>query len=243
MRNICLLLTVFLVSCLSTGKHVAAPVEDINRAPPKLTGMHQVKPGESLYTIAWRYNRDFNELAQINGISKPYTVHAGQNISLEKRKAAPKPVRTVKKPTPASKPIQKAKAATQTTVAANTGPIQWHWPSTGKIIQNFSSQKGQKGIDISGKSGQPIFAAAPGVVVYSGSGLRGYGQLIILKHNEEYLSAYAHNRQLLVKEGDSVKAMQKIAEMGQTDTDSVRLHFEIRQKGQPINPLQVLPKR
>lgn len=205
----------------------AAPVTDINRAPPKMSGTHLVKPGESLYSIAWRYNRDFIDLARINGLKRPYKLQAGERLYLAQQKTvkkSAKPVKTI--------PEQRV-----------TGDVAWSWPTSGTIIQHFSSEKGQKGIDISGKAGQPVLAAAPGVVVYSGSGLRGYGQLIILKHNDEFLSAYAHNRQLLVQEGDSVKALQQIAEMGQSDVDSVRLHFEIRRKGDPVNPLQFLPKR
>lgn len=235
-----LFLTLLLCACLGAQERPVAPVTDINRAPPKLSGTHQVKAGESLYEIAWRYNRDFTDLAKINGINKPYQINAGDTLRLsQKDPLPPKP-----KVAPAKTPVKKQ--ATQP--KPRPEPVQpkdfaWAWPSSGEIIQYFSTQKGQKGIDIAGKTGQPVLAAAPGIVVYSGSGLRGYGQLIILKHNDEFLSAYAHNRQLLVKEGDSVKALQKIAEMGQTDTESVRLHFEIRRKGDPVNPLQYLPKR
>jgi lipoprotein NlpD len=220
-------MALLLCSCLGMPERPAAPVTDINRAPPKMTGTHLVKPGETLYSIAWRYNRDFIDLARINDLKRPYRLQAGETLYLSKRK-------TVKKSTKAVKTIPEPRV---------TGNVTWAWPTSGTIIQYFSSEKGQKGIDISGKAGQPVLAAASGVVVYSGSGLRGYGQLIILKHNDEFLSAYAHNRQLLVKEGDSVKALQPIAEMGQSDVDSVRLHFEIRRKGDPVNPLQFLPKR
>lgn len=242
MRKLTLLSTLFLTACLTTGEREAAPVTDINRAPPKMSGTHVIKHGESLYEIAWRYNRDFMDLARINGLKSPYTVHAGDRLSLAKGGQ----YQHVKKMTPAAKQtIAKApsKAIKQAAEPILPNHFGWNWPSSGTIIQHFSNEKGQKGIDIAGKSGQPVLAAAPGVVVYSGSGLRGYGQLIILKHNDEFLSAYAHNRQLLVKEGDTVKALQQIAEMGQTDTESVRLHFEIRRKGDPVNPLQFLPKR
>jgi lipoprotein NlpD len=123
------------------------------------------------------------------------------------------------------------------------GAVAWEWPARGKIIDNFSSENAQKGIDIAGQNGQPVITAAPGMVVYSGSGLRGYGQMVIVKHNDQFLSAYAHNSRLLVKEGDIVKAHQKIAEMGQTDTESVRLHFEIRKSGQPVDPMDYLPRQ
>jgi lipoprotein NlpD len=119
--------------------------------------------------------------------------------------------------------------------------IAWGWPAKGKIISNFNDANGAKGIDISGTIGQSVFAAAPGKVVYSGSGLRGYGKLIIIKHNKTYLSAYAHNSQILVKEGQSVVKGQKIAEIGDSDSDQIKLHFEIRRFGKPVDPLKYLP--
>ncbi|WP_246210701.1 peptidoglycan DD-metalloendopeptidase family protein [Vogesella oryzae] len=118
-----------------------------------------------------------------------------------------------------------------------TGPV-WGWPTQGSVIRGFSDQN--KGLDIGGKAGQPVVAAADGKVVYSGNGLRGYGKLIILRHDKTFLSAYAHNSQLLVKEGQTVKKGQKIAEMGSTDTDQVKLHFEIRQLGKPVDPSKYL---
>ncbi|MBI2311115.1 MAG: peptidoglycan DD-metalloendopeptidase family protein [Betaproteobacteria bacterium] len=117
--------------------------------------------------------------------------------------------------------------------------LAWAWPAAGKLLADFSDKS--KGVDIAGRAGQPVLASAPGRVVYSGSGLRGYGKLIIIKHNKTYLSAYAHNSQLLVKEGQSVAKGQKIAEMGNTDTDQVKLHFEIRRFGKPVDPLKHLP--
>lgn len=119
--------------------------------------------------------------------------------------------------------------------------IAWSWPATGKLLAGFDEASSAKGLDIGGKSGQPVLAAAPGKVVYSGSGLRGYGKLVIVKHNKIYLSAYAHNRQILVKEGQNVSAGQKIAEMGDSDADQVKLHFEIRRLGKPVNPAKYLP--
>jgi lipoprotein NlpD len=113
-------------------------------------------------------------------------------------------------------------------------------PTQGKLIGSFSEADNRKGIDIAGKLGQPIFASAPGKVVYSGSGLRGYGKLLIIKHNKTYLSAYAHNDQLLVKEGETVTRGQKIAEMGNTDSDQVKLHFEVRRLGKPVDPANYL---
>lgn len=120
--------------------------------------------------------------------------------------------------------------------------LQWGLPTTGKIIAQFSEAANRKGIDIAGNLGQTIVASAPGKVVYSGSGLRGYGKLIIIKHNKTYLSAYAHNNKVIVKEGQTVKRGEKIAEMGETDSDRVKLHFEVRRLGKPVDPAKYLPK-
>jgi lipoprotein NlpD len=130
------------------------------------------------------------------------------------------------------------------TDAAPAGPddVAWAWPSSGKVSGTYS-EAGNKGLDITGKLGDPVLAAADGKVVYAGAGLRGYGELIIVKHNATYLSAYAHNRKILVKEKDMVTKGQKIAEMGNSDTDAVKLHFEIRKQGKPIDPMPYLPKR
>ena len=127
-------------------------------------------------------------------------------------------------------------------VAAGPDEVSWLWPSPGKVLATYSDA-GNKGLDIAGKAGDPVLASADGKVVYAGAGLRGYGELIIVKHNATYLSAYAHNRKILVKEGQQVTRGQKIAEMGSTDTDSVKLHFEIRKQGKPVDPSQYLPKR
>jgi lipoprotein NlpD len=127
-------------------------------------------------------------------------------------------------------------------VAADDGDkLDWGWPAKGKIVAGFSEATSLKGIDIAGSAGQPVTASAGGKVVYAGSGLRGYGKLIIIKHNDAYLSAYAHNRDILVKEGQQVVKGQKIAEMGNTDADQVKLHFEIRRQGKPVDPLRYLP--
>ncbi len=121
------------------------------------------------------------------------------------------------------------------------GEIDWGWPTNGKVVSGFSETANLKGVDIAGQLGQPVFASAPGKVVYSGSGLRGYGKLIIIKHNDTYLSAYAHNSEILVKEGQAVVKGQKIGEMGNSDADQVKLHFEIRRLGKPVDPLKYLP--
>lgn len=138
-----------------------------------------------------------------------------------------------------AKPELKAEPAP---VVAAPDDVAWAWPTTAKLAAPFN-ESGSKGYDFSGKAGDPVMAAADGKVVYAGSGLRGYGELVIVKHNATYLSAYAHNRKILVKEGQAVTRGQKIAEMGNTDADSVKLHFEIRKQGKPVDPAQYLPKR
>ena len=126
--------------------------------------------------------------------------------------------------------------------AVSGDEIGWIWPANGKTVGNFS-EGGSKGVDIAGKTGDPVIAAGDGKVVYSGTGLRGYGKLVIIKHNNTYLSAYAHNQTILVKEGQNVSKGQKIAEMGNTDADQVKLHFEVRRQGKPVDPLKYLPPR
>jgi lipoprotein NlpD len=123
-----------------------------------------------------------------------------------------------------------------------TGDPAWTWPAAGKVLTPFNDSS-SKGVDIAGKAGDPVLAAAEGKVVYSGTGLRGYGQLVIVKHNATYLTAYAHNSKILVKEGQTVTRGQKIAEMGSSDADQVKLHFEVRKQGKPVDPLKHLPSR
>ena len=129
----------------------------------------------------------------------------------------------------------------QSAAAGNDDQLNWAWPAKGKVIAGFSDSANLKGIDIAGIAGSPVRASAAGRVVYAGAGLRGYGKLIIIKHNATYLSAYAHNREILVKEGQQVARGQQIAEMGSTDADQVKLHFEIRRFGKPMDPARFLP--
>jgi len=141
---------------------------------------------------------------------------------------------------PAPEPKPESKTESKIPEAA-VSEIDWGWPATGKVVSGFSESANLKGVDIAGQLGQPVLASAPGKVVYSGSSLRGYGKLIIIKHNDTYLSAYAHNSEILVKEGQAVVKGQKIGEMGNSDADQVKLHFEIRRLGKPVDPLKYLP--
>ncbi len=142
------------------------------------------------------------------------------------------------------KPESKAESGTEEKGGEASGneEIAWGWPASGKLLATFS-EGGNKGIDIGGRAGEAVVAASGGKVVYSGSGLRGYGKLVIVKHNNNFLTAYAHNQNILVKEGQMVNKGQKIAEMGNTDTDQVKLHFEVRRQGKPVDPLKFLPQR
>ncbi|MDX1519502.1 MAG: peptidoglycan DD-metalloendopeptidase family protein, partial [Gammaproteobacteria bacterium] len=223
-------------------------------------GFHVVNRGDTLYSIAWNYGFDFRDVATWNGINAPYLIYPGQVIRLkpsavtEKKVLQPGPVvnktqdpgpvveaPAVKTPEkqPPQKIVQNKQAAS--TAAGQTDEITWRWPVHGEIIKS-GSLTSKKGVDIGGRLGQDIRAAAQGDVVYSGSGLLGYGRLIIIKHNETYLSAYAHNSELLVKEGDSVSKGQVIAKMGTNSTGRAQLHFEIRKNGKSVNPLKFLPK-
>ena len=215
---------------------------------------HTVLKGDTLYSIAYQHGLDYQKLAAWNNIGKPYMIFPGQKILLKESAASKdrRPKSATRKRAEAS-PASVAKGQSSlnsqvkdsTKSAVVTQQVQhgWTWPTRGEVIRKFSVKgRGNKGIDISGKVGQAVFAASSGKVVYSGSGLPGYGNLVIVKHSEQYLSAYAHNSRLLVKEGKAVTRGQKIAELGSTGTNSPRLHFEIRKFGKPVDPLRYLPK-
>ena len=211
---------------------------------------YTIRPGDTLYAIAWRYGVDYKKLALWNGISPPYVIYPGQKLRVTPPAVIPlakRPQRSTTSKPASAKTVRRAAVAKPKhvpTIATPQQHLRWRWPANGKLIRRFSTTgQGSKGIDIAGISGQTVKAASRGKVVYSGSGLIGYGQLIIIKHNETYLSAYAHNRKLLVNEGDRVKVGQAIAEMGATGTDRAKLHFEIRRYGKPVDPLKYLPRK
>jgi len=259
-----------LAGCSSTGSSGARVVDRNTNAAPKrptvTSGQYIVKPGDTLFSIAFRYGWDYKELAARNGITAPYTIRPGQPIrfssastgtttvvsspsSSSKTTVIRRPVNApITPPANGGKPTPTT-PATPTPVVATVPAAEravggWTWPANGVLIGKFASNGSlNKGIDIAGDLGQPVFAASDGAVVYAGSGLRGYGELIIIKHSDTYVSAYGHNRRLLVREGQQVKAGQSIAEMGSTGTDRVKLHFEIRRQGKPVDPLQFLPRR
>ena len=256
-----LLLALLLTAC--AGPTGVVPIDDRGRGGKQVqsvtSGMHRVQRGETLYQIAFRYGWDWKTLAQANNLREPYTIYPGQQISLRPRGTfrASTPPAAASRPTVSSTPRTTGPSISRQTPApprASPAPIApqvnlpasvsgWNWPVQGPLISRFQSNGSlNKGIDIAGQQGQPVKAAAEGAVVYAGRGLLGYGEMIIIKHDETYLSAYAHNSRLLVKEGERVKLGQNIAEMGSTGTDRVKLHFEIRRKGQPVDPLTYLPK-
>ena len=225
---------------------------------PNKKNFHVVREGETLYAISWRYGYDLKEVARWNDLRPPYTLNVGQLVRIRPpipvvtaQGSKPKPAPVVdnrkpkSKPLPrpkASKPIPKSKSAKPKpepsskpkTVSTTT---KFGWPLKGKVVSGFSaSNRGNQGIDIAGKPGQSVHAAAGGRVVYSGQGLRQLGKLVIIKHDSRFLSAYGFNSKLLVKEGDSVRPGQKIAIVGKNNKGQHVLHFEIRRDGTPVNP-------
>ena len=200
----------------------------------KRPAVHVVRRGETLSAIAWRYGLDYRNIARWNRIRSPYVIYPGQRLSL--RGAAPAPART------ASVKAGSKRKGSREPAPAPVPARGWTWPARGPLLRGYG--KGERGgIDIGGRRGQPVVAARDGRVVYTGSGLAGYGRLVIIKHSERLLTAYAHNDRLLVKEGQRVRVGQRIADMGSTGAERVMLHFEVRRDGKPLNPLTYLPRR
>ena len=235
-----------------TGSPVV-PVSDLTNARTKHTA-RIVRTGDSLYTIAWTAGLDYRDVARWNKLQTPYALQVGQKIYLGGEMPGTEISTSqvvsglqAKRPVSASNPPAVVRATSSESSAGQTAPPAsaegWVWPAGGDLITRFNDAAGENGIDIAGVDGSPIRAAANGKVVYAGTGLRGYGLLLIIKHDETFLSAYAHNRAVTVNEGDEIYSGQVIAEMGQSGASSVRLHFEIRRNGQPIDPLTILPSR
>lgn len=207
---------------------------------------HVVRSGETLYTIAWRYGRDHRDLARWNELGDGSLIHPGQIIHLNPPPgwtAADTRREPVASPPPRRRPEAEAGSEPLPRIPSQPPP-PWRWPAEGDVVVEFGGRPGSgTGLLIGGTSGEPVRAAAAGRVVYSGGGLIGYGQLIIVKHNETYLSAYGHNSSLLVREGDAITSGQRIATMGEGPGREPRLHFEIRRNGKPVDPRQYLPAR
>ncbi|RKP54594.1 peptidoglycan DD-metalloendopeptidase family protein [Pararobbsia silviterrae] len=239
---------------------VAAPL------PPAPPGYYRVKPGDTLYRIALVNGRNYRDVAAWNNITNPNQIEVDQLLRVAPPGSNPPMIATapgaipappspygpanngVTPPAPVAQngapasnappPVVAAPSTSANTPVSN-GAVSFAWPAKGPILHNFDAQ--DKGVDIGGAPGDAVRASSEGRVVYAGNGLRGYGNLIIIKHDATFLTAYAHNRALLVKEGDAVTKGQKIAEMGNTDADTVMLHFEVRKQGKPVDPLQYLP--
>ena len=231
-------------------------------------GYYSVKSGDTLIRIGMDNGQSWRDIARWNNIENPNLIETGQVLRVtppEETGVVVRPVSStnvVTSPTPASAasapatatnaaavrpPASAASPSNSSTPANNLAnadsaeeTVSFQWPTRGNVLAGFDEVK-NKGIDIAGKAGDPVLAAADGKVVYAGSGLRGYGNLVILKHNNTYLTAYAHNQSLLVKEDQAIKRGQKIAEMGNSDADQVKLHFEIRRQGKPVDPAKYLP--
>lgn len=217
--------------------------------------LYTVKRGDTIYSIAWRYGLDYREFAQWNNIRSPYNIHPGRRLWVKNRASSAiaqrEPVNIIpayeSKVQPAVVP--KASSEPKKSIVSQNEPnyslkLHWQWPTNGKVKVGF--KKGdhtRKGVVLTGQLGQDIKAAEAGTVVYSGSGLIGYGKLLIIKHNKNYLSAYGHNKSLLVKEGDQVNKGTHIADMGTNGSGDVALHFEIRRNGIPVDPMPLLPRK
>ena len=275
-------LLTLIIGC--AGRSAPAPVVLLNSqvesgSEEYTASTYEVRPGDTLFAVAWFTGNDYQDIAKFNNISKPYTIFPGQKLRLTApvskpsttkrsnvtttRSTDPTSPTTPKRVIDQSKPQayveceQDVKLQKNTNVKKSTSIVKkaapktfpdrvekWIWPAEGKLVGTFSkAESGNKGIDIAGARGSNVVAAASGKVVYSGNALRGYGRLIIIKHTDTFLSAYAYNETILVKEREWVYAGQKIATMGSSGTDSVKLHFEVRYRGKSLNPLRYLPKK
>ncbi|QKO22067.1 peptidoglycan DD-metalloendopeptidase family protein [Rhodoferax sp. BAB1] len=252
---------------------VSRPVMDPNtvavKQPPGFenagkVGYYTVKPGETLIRIGLETGQNWKDIAAWNNLAQPNQIEVGQVLRVtapvvagavaatENGGVVTRPIgsssiaSTQVQPGQASsaaaRPAATAAAEPAAAAAAAESGLSWIWPVPGPVLAGFDEVK-NKGLDLGGAAGEPVLAAADGRVVYVGAGLRGYGNLIILKHNNTYLTAYAHNKSLLVKEDQAVRKGQKIAEMGNSDADRVKLHFEVRRQGKPVDPLKYLPPR
>jgi lipoprotein NlpD len=237
-----LVAAILLVSCAASRQPA-----DTARGP----GWYTVKRTDTLYSIAWRYGLDSQQLAQWNRIDLAAPIYPGQRLRMLKPHNQSTPASstgasvatTESDDKPAAVSKTKSTVVASTTTSALADPSKWIWPTRGKPLNTFlATRLDRRGIDIAGKPGQSVVAVAAGKVVYSGNGLAGYGNLIIIKHSDTYLSAYAYCLQRLVEEGMSVKAGRQVATMGKKD-NVAKLHFEIRRNGKPVDPIKYLPKQ
>ena len=224
-------------------------VVDPNSGKP---GYYTVKQGDTLIKIGLDTGQNYRDIARWSGLENPNRIEIGQALRVVPPEDAVvvKPVTAAKVTSTAlppagaaSAPAKSASAPASTPIPTSEDDIAFAWPAKGELLDGFDESKNRKGLDIGGANGDAVLAAADGKVVYADAGLRGYGKLIIIKHNSQFLTAYAHNQSLLVKEDQVVKKGQKIAEMGSTDSDRTKLHFEVRKQGKPVDPSKYLPAR
>lgn len=250
--RVCCLLMLLLSLC-SCGERVdLAPVVELNgRLINSKATQHVVTRGETLYAISFRYDKDYRQLAAINHLQSPYTLRVGQVLQVKSSVTSQqRPVWTVPErpvnPIIKSRPLLKSREPYTRARSVSLPPSRqytgWLWPIRGRIAASYVPQQGKKGIDIAGTKGEQVHAAAAGVVAYAGSGIMGYGNLIIIKHDNQYLTAYGNNWRNLVREGQHIQAGQAIAEIGVVDRRYWGVHFEIRKAGKPVNPMNYLQK-
>lgn len=264
---VCLIALLLIISLGGCSAPVRAPV--VSRDRPPVQSQHSARPstyrvrkGDTLYSIAWRFGIDYTAIARWNRIRYPYTIYPGQKLHLAPIQRS-RVVRTTiaktpqtqgapgqNKPVVSDKPVSNApaKGVSSRQADQNLGnehlKLHWRWPTNGLVVQRFvKGDPVKKGVKIEGHYGASINAAETGKVVYAGSGLIGYGRLVIIKHNKNYLSAYGYNKKIHVKEGDTVEKGIRIAEMGSDGNGKPMLHFEIRRNGAPVDPLKLLPRR
>ncbi len=229
-----------LLALTACGERVdLAPVEDLNGQTFNLrNGQYRVQRGDTLFAIAFRYDRDYRQLAALNHLSYPYHLREGQILRIQPGRIVTRPVsRRYSPPTHVNPPSRRMTTYSRPVFGRSNG---WVWPARGHIVSNFLPGQGKKGLDIAGRKGAKIYAAKDGVVAYAGSGLAGYGNLIIIKHDNQFLTAYGNNARNLVTEGQSIRAGQVIADMGIVNRRYWGVHFEIRRSGNPVNPLNYL---
>lgn len=255
-------LVAMLAGCTSLSK---APVDDGKSSsvspypalPKDCTQTWTVRKGDTLIGIALDAGADYRDIAAMNQLANPNIIQLDRTLCVRRsaskgmKKAPPantasnaklndKPGDAEKSaPIVSKKPVEDMPSTSSATAAAMADGVKFAWPAKGKVIAGFN-ESSNKGINIAGKMGEPVDAAAEGKVVYAGSGLRGYGNLVIIKHEGNYLTAYAHNSKILVKEGEAVKRGQRIADMGDSDADTAMLHFEVRRQGKPVDPMKFL---
>jgi lipoprotein NlpD len=235
------LLALLVAGCASeTGRRTVSRGAAVVRSKPTPGETYVVARGDTLYSIAFRNGLDYRELADWNGIGRDYTIRPGQRLRLGPPGAAtPAAPAGIDPPPPSSSAVA---TASPEPIPIVTGTASWEWPTRGELARSFATS-GSKGIDIAGEAGQLVIAARGGKVVYSGAALKGYGELVIIKHDEQYLSAYGYNRRRLVEEGETVGPGQPIAELGLGPENRPLLHFEVRDRGRPIDPVALLPRR